>query len=138
MIFTSYSNIISPLGFSTQENYEAVCASKVGVKQMQLAFSKEVFCVAKIDDKKITQAFSLLANTSDYTKLEQLSIISIQDALSQSGIDPKDKRTLLIYSTTKGNIDILENAYPSVDPKRAYLFTLTKQLQDFFGFVNTP
>lgn len=138
MIFTSYSNIISPLGFSTQENYEAVCASKVGVKQMQLPFSSDTFCVARIDDQKIKQAFTLLANPSAYTKLEQLSILSIQDVLNQSKIDPKSNRTLLIYSTTKGNIDILENAYPSMDSKRAYLFVLTKQLQDFFGFVNNP
>lgn len=146
MIFTSYSNIISPLGFSTQENYEAVCSSKVGVKQMQLPFSKDVFCVAKIEDEKITQTFSSFANPSEYTKLEQLSIISIQDVLSQSGIDPKNKRTLLIYSTTKGNIDVLsfdsaqddKSVIRPFDRKRAYLFALTKQLQDFFGFVNTP
>ena len=138
MIYTSYSNIISPLGFSTQENYEAVCASKIGVKQMNLPFSADTFCVGKIDEEKIKANFIKVGKPELYTKLEQLSILSIQDVLNQSGIDPKDKRTLLIYSTTKGNIDILENAYPSMDSVRSYLFELTRQLKQYFHFVNEP
>ncbi len=138
MIFTSYSNIISPLGFSTQENYEAVVASKVGVKHMKMPFSQDVFCLAKLEDEKIKSGFSKIGDISLYTKLEQLSILSIQDVLNQSGINVKDKRTLLIYSTTKGNIDILENAYSALNSNRSYLHVLTKQLQSFFGFVNIP
>lgn len=138
MIFTSYSNIISPLGFSTRENYEAVCASKIGVKQMKLHFSQDLFCVAKMDEAKIKSNFTKIGSPDLYTKLEQLSILSIRDVLQQSDVNPKDKRTLLIYSTTKGNIDILENAYPPIDSKRSYLHAITKQMQSFFGFVNTP
>jgi 3-oxoacyl-[acyl-carrier-protein] synthase-1 len=138
MIFTSYSNIISPLGFSTTENYRAVSASEVGVKKMLLPFSTDPFCVAKMEDEKITERFSKIANPKDHTKLEQLSILSIQDVIDQSGIDVTDKRTLLIYSTTKGNIDILENAYKHIDPKRAYLPALAKHLQWYFKLAHMP
>ncbi len=138
MIFTSYSNIISPLGFSTAENYKAVSNSEVGVKKILLPFSPDPFCVAKIDNEKIRDAFSKIANPDEHTKLEQLSILSIKDVIDQSGIDPTDKRTLLIYSTTKGNIDILENAYKGVDPKRAYLSAFAKHLQGFFKLANAP
>lgn len=138
MIFISNSNIISPLGFSSEENYKAVLRSEVGVKKIVLPFSKEAFCVAKINDNVIAEKFASIGKLNENTKLEQLSILSIQDVINQSGIDPKDPRTLLIYSTTKGNIDILENAYKSIDPKRAYLFSLTKHLQSHFKFTNTP
>lgn len=151
MIFASCNNIISPLGFSTKENYEAVSNSKVGVKKIKYPFSEEPFCVAKIDDDQIQQHVSKIENYQSYTKLEQLSILSIQDVLQQSGIDPKDERTLLIYSTTKGNIDVLSFDFPPVvgrsaqddrhkgiDPKRVYLSEFGKQLQSYFKFKHTP
>jgi 3-oxoacyl-[acyl-carrier-protein] synthase-1 len=138
MIFTSYSNIISPLGFSTAENYRAVSASEVGVKKMLLPFSSDSFCVAKINDENISTRFSVIGNSNGHTKLEQLSILSIQDVIDQSGIDVIDRRTLLIYSTTKGNIDILENAYKTIDPKRAYLPVFAKHLQSHFKLAHTP
>lgn len=138
MIFASYNNIISPLGFSTQENFKAIMNSQVGVKKIVLPFSQDAFCLGKIDDEKIKKQFSLITNQAEYTKLEQLSILSIQDVLQQSDVLSQDKKTLLIYSTTKGNIDILENRYPAIDSKRAYLHELTKKLQSHFNFANTP
>ncbi len=138
MVFTSYSNIISPLGFSTKENYDAVNHSKTGVKKLRLPFSADPFCVGKIDDAIIQEHLLSIANSGTYTKLEQLSILSMQDVMDQSGIDPKDKKTLVIYSTTKGNIDILEGAYKTIDSKRAYLPLFAKQLQTYFKFAHTP
>lgn len=144
MIFMSYNNIISPLGFSTQENYQAVSNSIVGVKKIKLPFSQDEFCVAKISDDKIQEHLSQIKNADTHTKLEQLSILSIQDVINQSGINPKDNRTLLIYSTTKGNIDILsfdyaqDDRYKGIDPKRAYLSVFAKHLQSYFQLAHTP
>lgn len=138
MIFASYNNIISPLGFSTAENYQAVSDSKVGVKKIVLPFSTETFCVGKIEDEELKQRFAPLGNIDAFTKLEQLSILSIMDVIHQSRIDPSNDRTLLVYSTTKGNIDILENAYKNIDPIRAYLSVFAKQLQSYFKLVHAP
>lgn len=151
MIFTSYNNIISPLGFSTQENYQAVSDSVIGVKKIVLPFSQDVFCVAKIEDKKIRENFSKIKHEGNCTKLEQLSILSIQDVLNQSGINPQDERTLLIYSTTKGNIDLLsfdsppvvghsaqDDKYKNIDNKRVYLPVFANYLQSHFKFKHTP
>jgi 3-oxoacyl-[acyl-carrier-protein] synthase-1 len=138
MIFTSYNNIISPLGFSTEENYQAVSNSVIGVKKTVLPFSQDIFCVAKIEDERILQHFSKIKQEGNYTKLEQLSILSIQDVLNQSGINPQDERTLLIYSTTKGNIDILENNYKNIDNRRVYLPAFANYLQSRFKFKHTP
>ncbi|HRF99662.1 MAG TPA: beta-ketoacyl synthase N-terminal-like domain-containing protein [Bacteroidia bacterium] len=144
MIFTSYNNIISPLGFSTQENYQAVTNSIIGVKKIKLPFSQDEFCVAKISDDKIQEHLSQIKNADTHTKLEQLSILSIQDVINQSGINPRDNRTLLIYSTTKGNIDILsfdyaqDDRYKGIDSKRAYLSVFAKHLQSYFQLAHTP
>ena len=138
MIFASYTNIISPLGFTTAENYSAVCQSKIAVKKTQLPFSQDEFCIAKMDDDLISKQFSSFGDAHQHTKLEQLSILSIQDVLNQSGINPQDDRTLLIYSTTKGNIDILENNYKHIDKQRVYLHSMAHHLQSHFKFKNTP
>ena len=50
-------------------------------------------------------------NKNNYTKFEQLLIASIQDALQNRHINPADKKTLLIISTTKGNISLLETEH---------------------------
>jgi 3-oxoacyl-[acyl-carrier-protein] synthase-1 len=138
MIFISHNNIISPLGFSTEENYQAVSNSVTGVKKIVLPFSQDVFCVAKIEDEKIREHFSKIKQEGNYAKLEQLSVLSIQDVLNQSGINPQDERTLLIYSTTKGNIDILENNYNNIDKKRVYLPAFANYLQSHFKFKHAP
>ncbi|MBC7694586.1 MAG: beta-ketoacyl synthase [Burkholderiales bacterium] len=144
MIFTSYTNIISPLGFTTSENYQAVSDSVIGVKKTKFSFSQDKFCVAKISDEKIQKHLSEIQNSSTHTKLEQLSILSIQDVIQQSGIEPSDDRTLLIYSTTKGNIDIMsfdfaqDDRYKSIDPKRVYLPVFAQHLQEYFKMKHTP
>ncbi len=139
MVFASFNNIISSLGFSTLENYEAVNKSIVGVKKRILPFSKEEFCVSQIENDQIKSRFSELGDEQLYTKLEQLSILSINDVLQKSGIDPKDSRTLLIYSTTKGNIDLLETPQNNlIDTKRVNLWSFANTLQNYFNLSNTP
>lgn len=138
MIFTAHNNIISSLGFNTQENFNAVMNSQIGVERKILPFSDNAFCVSEIPQNKLSDYISEIKNPEHYTKLEQLSILSIQDVLNQSGINPKDDNVLLIYSTTKGNIDILENKYKNIDSKRVYLPELGKTLKSYFKFHNEP
>lgn len=139
MVFASYNNIISDLGFSTDENYKAILNSELAVKKTILPFSTETFCVAQINEADLKTRFSSIEKTERYTKLEQLSILSIQDVITQSSINPADEKTLLIYSTTKGNIDLLEKNNPSaIDKNRIYLWSFANVLQQHFNFKHTP
>jgi 3-oxoacyl-[acyl-carrier-protein] synthase-1 len=139
MVFASYNNIISGLGFSTDENYRAILNSELAVKKTILPFSIETFCVAKIDETLLKNRFSSIEKTERYTMLEQLSILSIQDVMTQSGINPADEKTLLIYSTTKGNIDLLEkNNTSTIDKNRMYLWSFANVLKQHFNFKHTP
>jgi 3-oxoacyl-[acyl-carrier-protein] synthase I len=138
MVFASYNNIISPLGFTSQENLNSVLESKIAVKKKLLPFSDNIFCVSEIDNHKLQNYSSEIKNPEQYTKLEQLSILSIQDVITQSGINPKDEKLLLIYSTTKGNIDVLENKYSNISSERAYLSELGHILKTHFHFHHTP
>ncbi len=138
MVFTSYSNIISSLGFTTLENYGAVCNGEKALQKILFPFSKDAFCVSQIENDILKEKAADLKNPLSHTKLELLSILSIKNVLDESGVNPQDPRTLLIYSTTKGNIDILEGAYKTVYKERIYLPAFAIHLQHYFKLQNTP
>jgi 3-oxoacyl-[acyl-carrier-protein] synthase-1 len=74
-----------------------------------------------------------------YTKFENLLIASISDALTKSNIDPADNKTVLIISSTKGNVSLLETEEPSdLLNKRISLNTSAKLVADHFQFSNQP
>lgn len=137
-VFIGSTNIISPLGFTTRENFDAVQHGKTGLKQEHFPFSDTGFCCSKLDAEVVEQRFATFSNHTDYTRLEKMCILSIQDVLSQSGVNLKNKDCLLIISTTKGNIDVLEGAYKNININRAYLSAFAKTVGDYFGCVNTP
>ncbi|HYM93954.1 MAG TPA: beta-ketoacyl synthase N-terminal-like domain-containing protein, partial [Chitinophagaceae bacterium] len=74
-----------------------------------------------------------------YTRFEQLLIASVKEALQNSNIDVTGKKTVLIISTTKGNISLLETEEnnPALQ-KRISLSTSAKLVAEYFGFINQP
>lgn len=138
-VFTSYHNIISPLGFTTKENYSSLLGNKLGVKPRRFGKQDESFCLSVIEEQKINEAAEKITNSVLFTKLEKLSILSIQNVLEQSGVSLSDSKTLLIYSTTKGNIDLLDNSAKQNFPKeRTYLSAMTNVIGDYFEAANKP
>jgi 3-oxoacyl-[acyl-carrier-protein] synthase-1 len=80
-----------------------------------------------------------LANGSGVTRFEQLLIESVTEALQQTDLDVKDKKNILIVSSTKGNISLLETEeYSEELKKRIALTTSAKIVADHFGFENEP
>lgn len=137
-VFTSYNNIISPLGFTTKDNYAALLNNQSGIKNKSFGKLNDLFCLALIEEEKIKENAAKAGIPSSYTKLETLSILSIQDVLNQSGISLKDKNTLFIYSTTKGNIDLLEPNKSSVPKERSYLSKMAEAIGNYFEAANAP
>lgn len=129
--------IISPLGFSTEANLEAIRQGRSGLAEHALNLSNPNRIYAGIIDKtELQRRFAVLGDSSEYTVLEQMMILAIQGVVSKiPNFDPE--RTALVISTTKGNIDLLGNQ--SVFPaERAKLWALGRVLRDFFGFPNDP
>jgi 3-oxoacyl-[acyl-carrier-protein] synthase-1 len=61
-------------------------------------------------------------------------LVSLARVINQSGID-LTKRVGLILSTTKGNIDVLEDE-SNFPKERSYLASLGEKIKSFFGFQN--
>jgi len=136
--FLHTSNIISPLGFTTLENFNSVCEGKIGMKNH--TFNNASYCTSVVDTDLLDNNFSIQtkSNPKEFTRLEKMCILSVQDIMRHSGIDVKDKRTLFIFSTTKGNIDLLENNQSNIPADRIYLHETAQVISTYFGFVNKP
>jgi 3-oxoacyl-[acyl-carrier-protein] synthase-1 len=136
-IFVVSDNIFSPLGTTTAENFSQL---KAGVSAVRRHERPEMadgrFYAALFDAGMDVSGPYTAAATGTYTKFEQLLLASISDALETGNIDPRDPRTILILSTTKGNISLLERGIE--DPARIALSTSARLIADHFHFVNTP
>ncbi len=139
-VFIISDNIISPLGITTADNFSKLTRGISGVKKHDdQKMSEQPFHAALFDRKEdfINDSFIKEGSSGVYTKFEQLLIASIKEALKNSGIDTRNKKTTLIISSTKGNIDLLESH--AADPalkKRIALHTSARMVAEYFGFVN--
>ncbi len=132
-VFIAADNIFSPIGATTAENFAQLKKGISGIKlHHNKAMADEPFYAALFDQD---QQFG----NGTHTKFEQLLIASITDALATSEIKAGDKKTILIISTTKGNISLLETKPNDPDLKeRIALPTSAKLVAEYFGFVNQP
>ncbi|MDR0395020.1 MAG: beta-ketoacyl synthase [Tannerella sp.] len=152
-------NIISSLGFTAEENYRNVKRGECGLKFFPDHYDiPEPFMASEIDGKRLEEAFGkVVAERSlpagdrsssngshpvagaNYTKLEKASIVSVAEALKNTGIDPADKRVLFVLSTTKGNIFLLdENEREGYEHDRIFLWRSAELIAGFFGNPNQP
>ena len=136
-VFIISDNIVSPIGTNTADNFACLSKSESGVKVYDDGrLSQQPFCASLFEDNSMQ---GLAALTGSYTKFERLLISSIQEALQNSGVYTGDDNTILIISSTKGNISLLETETrsPALD-QRISMCTSAKLVADYFKFVNEP
>jgi 3-oxoacyl-[acyl-carrier-protein] synthase I len=136
-IFVSSDNILSPIGLTTAENFEQLKQNVTGIKlHDDKAMSEKPFQAALFDENFFS---SYTDRQSRDTKFEQLLIASIENALANSSIDTTGKNTVLIISSTKGNISLLETeAESEILQERISLHASAKRVAGHFQFVNRP
>jgi 3-oxoacyl-[acyl-carrier-protein] synthase I len=134
-VFVIADNIFSPLGQTTASNFTQLLAANTGIKNHDdVAMSTLPFYAALFNKNE-----SFTNSPNQYTKFENLLIASIQDALQNSGINTNDKQTILIISSTKGNISLLETEAPSSQlTNKVALHSSAKIIAAHFNFINQP
>jgi 3-oxoacyl-[acyl-carrier-protein] synthase I len=147
-VFVAADNIFSPLGTTTAENFSQLKKGVSGVARQDRPEMSDQPFYASLFDPGFTQRDSDLHAVPPFTKFEQLLRASIADALATGGFDPTDPRTILILSTTKGNISLLETgtatggAATGTDlaelNKRIALPTSGRLIADYFHFTHSP
>lgn len=100
MIYIGAENIISPLGKTASENFDNLKKGNSGVQlHKNVGFDKKDLYLSKIQDDSLSKA---------KYRFDALLIESISNTIAQSlNFDVTNKDTLLIISSTKGNIDHL-------------------------------
>jgi 3-oxoacyl-[acyl-carrier-protein] synthase-1 len=146
-VYFEADHIITSLGFTTEENSSQIQAGNSGIKVLEddnlfpgpVAFSavntKELDRHFDDTREKINITSSLLG----FTRLEKMLITSIAGALENSAVDPCDPRTIMILSTTKGNIDLLaQKPSEALNSQRIYLWQLADFIAEQFHHPNRP
>lgn len=135
-IFISSDNILSALGLNTTQNFAQLKNAVPGIKKhTDSQISGQPFYSSLLEN---TDGF-VNSNGISYTKFEQMLISSIAGALQESAVDITDKKTLLILSTTKGNISLLETEKSSKAlNERIALHNSAKLIAEYFHHKNTP
>lgn len=131
-------NIISSLGFTTEENFRNILTGTTGVKTGKYdGLYPEAFPASLVDSSELIRRSKELNIEKDYTRFEQLVIHSIRDAISGYPVDPRAKHTLIILSTTKGNISLLKDSR-GFEEDRVHLWKSAKVIGDYFGASHQP
>jgi 3-oxoacyl-[acyl-carrier-protein] synthase-1 len=133
-VFVVADNVFSPLGKTTAENFAQLKNRVSGVKLRHDTSISPIPVFASLfgTDEQII-------NGNPYTKFEQLLIASVADALKESEITIDNKETILIISSTKGNISLLEDEAVGPELKsKISLSASAKIVADHFGFKNIP
>lgn len=156
-VFIVADHIVSPLGDGTAANFRQLCAGVSGIERQEAgSISPKPFYAALMGDELSafgknkdaedagfpTGSGPALAGggpASSFTRFEHLLLAAIGGALRGSGIDPSDPGTILIISTTKGNIQLLETEpYSPALKERISLHTSARLVGEYLGFTARP
>lgn len=135
-VYIASDNIISPLGFTTRENIESLKAGFTGITYHEdPSISPLPFWASRINHEKFSQRFAAKIDLTAYTRFEGMVIASVSETLQHKTMDVSGPKTLMIISTTKGNIDLLAGEPAS---ERIYLWNSAITIQKHFKLFNTP
>jgi len=139
-VYIAGNNMMTSLGFTTDENVENL---KNDISGIRLCTDKNLyptpFWASPLSTERLNDSFAGIADVTLFTRFEKMQILSLTEALKNSKVDVCDAKTLIILSSTKGNIDLLEETRQNYfSPERVYLWETAKRLAEFFGNPNRP
>ena len=134
MIYRIADNVLTPLGETTAQNYEAVKAGRSLLRRYEGLWGiPEPFCASLFTEEQ-NRALAI----EGLTRFESLVVRSARSAIQEAGIDPSQQRVVLILSTTKANIELLETvgrSQESGDPGPA---AAAKHIAQALGVTTEP
>lgn len=128
MIVVKGHNILSPLGGTSKDNFDALIHGLSGVKTyVEDIEPLDPYVASRFDRKGVETLFNktFLDKGDELSFFEKLCILSAHRAIERAGLDYRDDKTVFVLSTTKGDIGGL--IYPSA-----------KRITNFFGNKNNP
>ncbi|MCD9619033.1 beta-ketoacyl synthase N-terminal-like domain-containing protein [Chryseobacterium gleum] len=137
-IYITDYNCVTPLGFNTESNRNALLEGKSGVALHKITGIQDACYAAMIDSDQLNEEFGRIFgdaqnNNDNFTRLEKMLLLSLHPLVKKHILS---EDTAFILSTTKGNISLLKNQ--SELPEGVYLSKLAQKIANFFGFKTKP
>ena len=130
MAYKVADNILSPLGATTAENYQAVKAGRSALTHHDRRWAlPEESLTASLFTKEQEERFMV----SGLSRFESMVVTSIREALSQTTLDVSKPDVILIISTTKADVELLEESADSFSPSDSAL-----HIAQALGFTTDP
>lgn len=134
-VYAIASNIVSSLGIDTTAHWGAAMTKQSGIKQHEdSSLSKNGFYASQIDSMVWQHIHSTIKSSISLSPFEQMALFSAKKALQELD-EPIDlSKTVFILSSTKGNIEWLNQKEDSRILLTGSTIILAKEL----GIVNKP
>lgn len=133
MISVLATNIVSPLGYTTDENYRAVREYRSQLARYESWRGvPERFVASIFSDEERSKLL-----IDGFTMLESVAIRSISDAIARCNVDVVKSRTIFILSTTKANVDELSSLEQN-DENYIAPGAIAQKIARHFGFKHDP
>ena len=129
MIYKIADNILSPLGETTQQNYEAVKAGRSALARYDQRWGLSEPVTASLFSEAQEKRFTI----NGLSRFQSMAVTSIRQALSQTSLDVSQPNVVLILSTTKGDVELLEKSASLLTPSDSGL-CIAREI----GFTTQP
>lgn len=123
-------NCITPLGFDIENTWNKLIQNRSGLTE-----NSSYDTVTGIIDNEVleTNFRNNFPGKTPLTRLEKMIFLALLPLTKKHSVT---KKSLLILSTTKGNISALQNHHTL--PEEVFLHTSAKKIAQHFGFGTTP
>lgn len=138
MVYKIGDNIISGLGNDVNQIFGRIERGDLaGENHMGKFGLNESFFGFLLDWNTIEDDFAKLPHSSEirYTKFEKIALLSAYSAIKTCNIDPSREDVVFVLSSTKGNVDLLENP-DGFDFERATISASATLIGNYFGNPN--
>ena len=132
MVYRLADNILSPLGETTEQNYQAVKAGRSVLRRYEHQWGIPEPFTASL----FTEAQNAAMAVEGFTRFESLAFTSARKAIEASQIDVSASNVVFILSTTKGNIELIFDG--EQDDTSIYPGTAARHIARRLGITTKP
>ena len=111
MVYKIADNIVSPLGKTTEQNYQAVKQGETALSYHTTKWDIPEPFTASVFSETQNQEMAV----AGLTRFESMVVCSVRQALAETAFDIAAKNVVFILSTTKANVELLGSAEAQSD-----------------------
>lgn len=128
-------SLVTPLGFSSVDTFENLLKGESGLKELSSGtcdFSTWASYFSDSQEKMLAEMVMPIATT----RFERLLFFPLKKVIEECGIDTQSSKTLFVFATTKGNIELI--GQENITSSQLSLFASAIKISRCFGNPNKP